>query len=187
MWQTRPPVVAGVAGGVGTTMVACALRPAVDRQVYRGGPVDVLVCRSTVASVRVAHRAIAAAPGRPVLVVVQDMPQRPPTVVQSLLSMVLPHCAAIVGMPFVADWRRDSNPWCQATEVAMGSVARVPRALRAWFTARQTLAALVRAQLPYQAAPEQPHRSSADLDDLVPHRPIGQSPTRFLTMKEFLR
>ena len=52
----RAPSVAGVAGGVGTTTIARALA-GVDRGVFTGRPVDVLVCRATADSLLRAARA----------------------------------------------------------------------------------------------------------------------------------
>ena len=52
----RAVTVAGVAGGVGTTTIARALA-GVDRGVFTGRPVDVLVCRATADSLLRAARA----------------------------------------------------------------------------------------------------------------------------------
>jgi hypothetical protein len=72
----RQPLVAGVAGGVGTTTIAVALR-ALDWDLYIDGTaVDVLVCRSTVHCLGEAHRSVGQAPYPPILVVVADVPDR---------------------------------------------------------------------------------------------------------------
>ena len=60
MRQPSPrPRIAGVAGGVGATVLARAL-DGLDRGVFTGRPVDVLVCRATGDSLRRAARAAAA-------------------------------------------------------------------------------------------------------------------------------
>ncbi|MBW0136760.1 hypothetical protein [Pseudonocardia abyssalis] len=80
----RPPVVVGVAPGVGTSTLAAALH-GVDGGVIGGDPVDVLVCR-------VDSFALAAAVGAPVLAVVADRPPR------------LDRFGAVVAVPDIAAW-----------------------------------------------------------------------------------
>lgn len=53
--MVRSPLVCGVAGGVGATTIAAALQ-AQDVGIYCGGPVDIVVCRTTSSSVAAAHR-----------------------------------------------------------------------------------------------------------------------------------
>lgn len=133
----RAPLVCGVAGGVGTTTIATALR-ARDLGVYRSGPADIVVCRSTSVSVGAAHRVLALVPGKPVLVVVADGPLRPPAPVKARLTMVQPHITALVWMPYVEHWRQIDNAFAQADAV-LREADRVPKWLQPWAAALKQL------------------------------------------------
>lgn len=135
----RAPRVCGVAGGVGTTTIAAALR-AQDLGVYRGGPADVVVCRSTSTSLAVAHRVVNAVPGSPVLVVVADGPLRTPPVVTARVRMVEPHLTALVWMPYVPRWREIDQALEQAVAVPCHPRSSVPKWLRAWARALMQVA-----------------------------------------------
>ena len=133
--MSRPgiPLVAGVLGGVGTTIVASALG-AYDDDLYVGGAVDVLVCESTVASLTAAHSAVGRAEYPPILVVVADVPERSrvpvlPGPVKALARMVEPHVAAMVAIPFVSQWRLREDPCVDAATV-LRTGAEVP----SWLT-----------------------------------------------------
>jgi hypothetical protein len=143
----RAPIVAGVAGGVGTTTVHFLIPASIDGGVYRGGYVDVLVCRSTVLDLTRAHRAVQAVPGKPLLVVVQDIPAKPPRPVRALTTMVEPHVSGVVNLPFVAEWRNESDPWRLAATAA--SHAEVAKSLRPLQAARRELMTLLTQQLPW--------------------------------------
>lgn len=113
------PRIAGVAGGVGTSTLAAALR-ARDCGIYRGGAVvDVLVARSSMYSLGCAQRAIAATPAPPVLAVVAEIPGSFPGVVKTRLRMTEPHVAAIVMLPFVLDWPELDSPHHDATQLLL--------------------------------------------------------------------
>ena len=117
------PQIAGVAGGVGTSTLAAALR-ARDCGIYRGGDVvDVLVARSSMYSLGCAQRAIAATPAPPVLAVVTEVPGSLPGVVKTRLRMTEPHVAAIVVLPFVLDWAERDNPHGDATHLLVAEPA----------------------------------------------------------------
>ena len=109
----RALTVAGVAGGVGTTTIARALA-AVDRGVFTGRPVDVLVCRSTADSLlraaRAAYLISTQQHRRPVLAVNTAHaagPSRPSTARMRLLE---PHTAGVVVLPYVRRWRDLATP-----------------------------------------------------------------------------
>lgn len=130
--MSRPgrPLVAGVMGGVGTTIVASALG-AYDDDLYVGGAVDVLVCESTVASLTAAHHAVGRAEYPPILVVVADVPERSrvpvlPGPVKALARMVEPHVAAMVAIPFVPQWRLREDPCADAATVLLAGVEVPP-------------------------------------------------------------
>lgn len=132
---------------MGTTTVHFLIPASIDLGVYRGGYVDVLVCRSTVLDLTRAHRAVQAVPGKPLLVVVQDIPAKPPRSVRALTTMVEPHVAGVVNLPFVPDWRNESDPWrLAATAASHGEVAKSLRPLQA---ARRELMTLLTQQLPW--------------------------------------
>lgn len=129
----RAPWVCGVAGGVGTTTIAASLQ-ARDLGVYRGGPAEIVVCRSTGMSIGAAHRVVNAVPGKPVLVVVADGPLRTPAAVRARVRMVEPHVTALVWMPYVERWREIDQVLEQAAAVPYHP-ENVPRWLRAWAAA----------------------------------------------------
>ena len=85
----RAPILTGVAGGVGASTVGVVLGSGDRGRFQPGVSVDVLVCRSTAASVAAAVTAVQSAPGRPVLLVVADAPDKPrrsqPVVARSVL------------------------------------------------------------------------------------------------------
>lgn len=126
----RAPLVCGVAGGVGATTIAAALQ-AQDLGIYCGGPVDIVVCRTTSSSVAAAHRVVNAAPSKPVLVVVADGPLRMPAPAKARLTMVEPHLTALVAMPFVPRWREIDQALEQAVS-ALRYPDRVPKWLQPW-------------------------------------------------------
>lgn len=137
----RAPLVCGVAGGVGVTTIAAALR-ARDGGVYHGGPADVVVCRSTSSSVGAAHRVINAVPGAPVLVVVADGPLRTPAPVKARVRMVEPHLAGLVWMPYVEQWRHTDDAFKHAAAVTSHPDG-MPKWLQAWAAAVQQLGTAV--------------------------------------------
>jgi len=138
----RAPLVCGVAGGVGVTTIAAALR-AQDGGVYHGGPADVVVCRSTSSSVGAAHRVINAIPGAPVLVVVADGPLRTPAPVKARVRMVEPHLAGLVWMPYVEQWRHTDDALKHAAAVTSHPDG-MPKWLQPWAAALHQLGTAVR-------------------------------------------
>ncbi len=139
----RAPWVCGVAGGVGTTTIAAALW-ARDLGVYRDGPADIIVCRTTSTSVALAHQMVNAAPGKPVLVVVADGPLRTPPPVKARLTMVGPHITALVAVPYVQRWREIDQGLEQARSVLLVSPDQVPKWMKPWATAlRQIMNAVL--------------------------------------------
>lgn len=146
----RQPVIAGVAGGVGTTTLAAALH-ATDGGVFAGrSPADVLVCRDTVASLGGAHRAVTAAPGRPLLVVVPSTGERMPRPARARLEMVTPH-AEVAHVPWVGRWREVTDPWAQAATVLTTAREQLDKPLRGYAQAMQQLRDTVQQRL--QAEP----------------------------------
>ncbi len=105
------PCVAGVAGGVGTSLLAAGLG-GVDRGIYRARtPVSVVVCRSTVSSVGGAARALQHTPAAPVLAVVADTPGAGlGSNTRNRLRSIEPHTAGIVHIPLVPEWRDRLRP-----------------------------------------------------------------------------
>ena len=127
----QPPVrVAGVSGGVGTTTVAAALGAADCGWVRGGWPVEVVVCANTAVSTGRSHQAVAAVPGRPVLVVVAMSTASTPKPARSRIELVRPHVAAVVEVPFVARWREVVDPYAEAMAVLSQPSAQLPKHLR---------------------------------------------------------
>ena len=149
------PIVAGAGGGVGASTVASALG-ALDAGLYRAGqPVQVLVCRLTMASIGDAQRAIAAAPAAPVLAVVADIPRAGLTDgMRARLRMSEPLVPATVMLPYVPGWRDLADPWTAAA--TWQQEPRVPRPLRAFVAAIGRLAAAVAPLLRPLAPPGPP-------------------------------
>jgi hypothetical protein len=136
------PLVAGVMGGVGTTIIASALG-AYDDDLYAGGAVDVLVAESTVPSLIEAQRAAGQAPYRPILVVVADVPDKSrlpafSTPVKAQARMLEAHVAAWVAVPFVPQWRLRNDPYTDAATVLRHG-AVVPAWLDEFATAMRQL------------------------------------------------
>jgi hypothetical protein len=85
-------------------------------------------------SVGAAHRVVNAIPGKPVLVVVADGPLRTPAAVKARVTMVGPHLAAVVWMPYVEHWRQIDDAIAQAV-AAPRHPDRVPKWLHSWAAA----------------------------------------------------
>lgn len=104
----RPLLVAGVAGGVGTStwcrIVEAAVQlPVEDLGVYRGGAVDVLVSSNTAASTSRLGPALGVCPRAPVLVVMHTVPG---VVVgsRSHLRKVTPHVVVRLDIAHHRSW-----------------------------------------------------------------------------------
>ncbi|MBC3189880.1 hypothetical protein H7X46_02235 [Pseudonocardia sp. C8] len=117
----RAPAVGGLAGGVGTTTVARALRGR-DLGVVAGSDLlpDVLLCRDTAAGLAAAAR-VAPGPGAdgPVLAVHPVSPE--PDGVDAGAAGA--GWAAVVALPLVPGWARAADPWAEAGAVLTGPVA----------------------------------------------------------------
>lgn len=119
----RTPVVGGLAGGVGTTTVARALR-ARDLGVVTGSDLlpDVLLCRDTAAGLAAAARvAPGPVPGGPVLAV-HPISAEPDGVDAVAAGQ---GWAAVVALPLVPEWARALDPWADAASV-LSRPARSP-------------------------------------------------------------
>jgi hypothetical protein len=124
----RPPIVAGVSGGVGTTTLALALHghdAGLDT-----AEADVLVCRSSVESLdRAARIADLAWPGRyPVLLVTLDGTERRPP---ARLARLHDRWTAVVPVPHIAPWRDLVDPYREAAGLLGSPRADLPRPVRA--------------------------------------------------------
>jgi hypothetical protein len=153
----RVPRVAGVAGGVGTSLLADALH-AIDDGVYVEGPVDVLVCRTTVTSLGDAHRVLALVPYPPVLAVVADIPDVVPAAVRARIRMVSRHAVLdAIPVPFVEGWRDVDDPYSEASWVLSPEV-RLPKSMRGFAKSMRGIWAAVEPLLgTAPARPEEPN------------------------------
>ncbi|GAA4536324.1 hypothetical protein [Pseudonocardia xishanensis] len=136
----RPPIVAGVSGGVGTTTVALALH-GTDAGTTTADA-DVLVCRSSAESLdRAARIADLAEPGRyPVLVVtLAGTERRPPPRVTDLEG----YWAAVVAAPHVPRWAAIVDPYREVAGLLGSPRDQLPRALRGYLEALTRAARLV--------------------------------------------
>jgi hypothetical protein len=145
----RPPrpqhgrlTVAGVAGGVGTTTVARALG-AVDRGVFTGRVVDVLVCRATgeslIRAARAAQLIVGQAAARPVLAVSAVDGAAPSRPAAARLRLLEPHTTTVVVLPYVRRWRDLATPLDDLTGLLTLPAAELPRPLRRFAAAIQAV------------------------------------------------
>jgi hypothetical protein len=131
---------------VGTTTLATALRGYDQGRAVDHG-VDVLVCRSTGASLHAAATAIArlVAAGRrgPVLAVTADLPAPVRGPLRARLRMIEPQVSGLVLVPYVARWRELTDPLSEAARLSGHPVEQLPRALRGYGGAIARLAEAV--------------------------------------------
>ena len=155
-------LIAGVAGGVGVSLIAAALC-ATDIEVSLGGPVDVLVCRLTAQSLDLALQTLPAATsgGRPVLAVVHDRPplgRRAAQIPRPIQHQVAQARARthVVEVPFVKEWLTCPVPEHEVALLHDPGLA-VPRHLREFAKAMTAL----RAALGGRSAPPSPASGGA--------------------------
>lgn len=138
----RTPVIAGTAGGVGTTTLAAALH-AHDAGRSIGPHVDVLVCRGTADSLRRAEELLRTLDDLcPVLAVTADslgIHRR----LQGRLQTVQQLAASVVVLPPVTRWRTLADPIAEAASLLGQPPEMLPRALRGYADALRALAAAV--------------------------------------------
>ena len=157
------PLVAGVAGGVGTTMVATAIGGG-DLGVFVGRGADVLVCRATGDSLVRAGRAaqlVIGSTGRPPVIAVTAAdfsgPSRP---VAARLRLLEPHAAAIVVLPFVRRWRDLAVPLDEVRGLLAVPHSEVPRVLRRYADAARQIRAQLGVPISTPVAPSRPARAA---------------------------
>lgn len=138
--------VAGVAGGVGTSTLAAAMG-ARDRGVFVGRAVDVLVCRATGDSlIRAGHAAqlITQTTGRkPIVAVTAADASGPSRPVTARLRLLEPHTSAVVVLPFIRRWRDVTAPLEEARALFAVPRTDLPRPLRRYAVAVQSLVAVL--------------------------------------------
>ncbi len=118
MTAMRPPTVAGLAGGVGTTLIA-TLIGATDLGVFSPGEtVDVLVCRSVAHQLAAVTAAAASMTPAPVVVIVADCADKPPRPVTDRARMLEPNVAAVLWCPWVPSLRAVAAPAAAARDGA---------------------------------------------------------------------
>lgn len=145
----RAPIVTGVAGGVGTRTVAFALGVSAHAP-GQHQPCDVLVCRTTLHSVGLVERHLAAVAERPVLLVTSDA-GRIPRPVRAKLRMVEAYTEGAVHLPHVPRWREVVNPYADVSQLVWQGPEEVAKHLRRYHAALRRLIERVRPQL---AGPE---------------------------------
>jgi hypothetical protein len=178
--QLRAPRLAGVAGGVGTSTLATALR-GYDRGRAADQGVEVLVCRSTGDSLHAAATVIAwlGSTGlpRPVLAVTADDSAPPRGPLRARLRMIEPQVSGLVVVPYVAHWRELTDPLAEAARLSECPADQLPKALRGYGEALARLAeAVLRSGLLTAARPGGPHtpppanRTTGPIGRALPHR-----------------
>lgn len=148
--SARQPVVGGVAGGVGTSLIA-ALIGAQDFGVVdeKSPPVDVLVCRSVSSDLAAATRLAAVFMPHPVVVINADCSDKPPPQVRDRARMMQPNVPAVLWFPWVKALRALATP----IEAMRHEV--VAEAPPEWvMPARRHREALLAAVLPLVTAPQ---------------------------------
>lgn len=106
----RPPIVAGVAGGAGTSLIASLIGAVDGGRAEPGDAMDVLVCRSVSRHLSLATRIAAAAPVAPVVVISADAPGRPPHQVRDRARILQPNVPALLWLPWIDQLRSMSDP-----------------------------------------------------------------------------
>ncbi len=149
MSGVRPPVVAGVAGGVGTTTLAVALRAHDAGRAGGGVPAaDILACRATFDSLRrakaVLERSAPAAGAGPVLAVTLGAARVPRGPLRARLELLEDATSGVVLLPHVDGWATVADPLAEVAELLVDP-APPPRSLRAYVDALRELAAAVAA------------------------------------------
>ncbi len=129
------PSVAGVAGGVGTTTLAAAIN-GIDRGVFVGRRVDVLVCRGTVESLqragRAAHLQTDTSGHRPLLAVTATDPRGLSRHVSAQLRLTSAYASHVVTVPMVRRWQESTSYLNDARLMLTGRPAELPRPLRSY-------------------------------------------------------
>jgi hypothetical protein len=148
----RAPVVAGVAGGVGVTTLAVALR-AHDSGRTAADTADILACRATLDSLRRVAAVLERPPTGPppVLAVTLDGPRLPRGPVRARLEVLEAAASAVVLLPHVPRWRTTADPLPEVGQLLVEPAERLPRPLRAYAAALRELAAAVAASGRLQA------------------------------------
>ncbi|GAA4695076.1 hypothetical protein GCM10023215_35960 [Pseudonocardia yuanmonensis] len=138
----RPPSVAGVSGGVGTTTLALALHGR-DSGTGAGAEADIVVCRSSAESldraVRIADLVDPTAVPPVLAVTVDGADRRHP----ERLDELGPGWSAVVLLPHVGRWRGIVDPYREAAGLLGTPRERLPRALRPYLDAVARLARAV--------------------------------------------
>ncbi|HVL83547.1 MAG TPA: hypothetical protein VM367_04520 [Pseudonocardia sp.] len=175
MKDLRPPAVAGVAGGVGTTTVAVALR---GRDAGRAvADADVVVCRASGDSLRRVARLADALPAtgpRPVLAVTGAT--RGP--VAARLGLLERRFARIVVLPDVPRWRELADPLAEVSALLGRPTDRLPRPARAYVEALRELATAVADGGRLQVAPSAPAPVTAAAPAAPEPAATGERPAR---------
>jgi len=159
--RLRAPRIAGVAGGVGTTTLATALR-GYDRGRAADQGAEVLVSRSTGGSLHAAATVIAwlgsTGQPRPVLAVIADQPAPIRGPLRARLRMIEPQVNGLVVVPYVAHWRELTDPLAEAAQLSDCPADQLPKALRGYGEALARLAeAVLRSGLLSARRPGGPH------------------------------
>jgi hypothetical protein len=180
--QLRAPRLAGVAGGVGTSTLATALR-GYDRGRATEQGAEVLVCRSTGDSLHQAATVIAwlgtTGRPRPVLAVTSDGPAPIRGPLRARLRMIEPQVSGLVVVPYVAHWRELTDPLAEAARLSECPADQLPKALRGYGEALARLAeAVLRSGLLTAARPGGPHtpppanRTTGPIGRTLPNRTL---------------
>lgn len=116
MSAARIPLVGGVAGGCGTSLVAGLLGCTDIGTVAVGDRIDVLVCRSVSSHLTLATRIAIDSPTPPIVVVNADAPIRPPAQVRHRERMLEPNVWAVLRLDWIEPLRAMSDPIMGARE-----------------------------------------------------------------------
>ncbi len=133
MTALRAPTVGGLAGGVGTSTVAHALRGRDLGTVGGTGRLpDVVVCRASVSGLERAARIAPVAPGaeHPVLAVTADGPETLDDAVAGRLRSGAEGWSALVLLPRVTHWSLLSDPLAEATSLLTLPADDLPEPVR---------------------------------------------------------
>lgn len=151
-------VVAGVAGGVGTTAVALVLGGS-DARVFTGRPTDIIVCRTTAESLVRASRAVSVLGTRLGAVAVNSLDSTRPARPVAARLRLLESSAATVVMPFVPALLSAADPHGMLRSALRTAEADLSRPIRRFLIAVRQLAEAAD-QRPVAAPPPRNYVSS---------------------------
>lgn len=163
MTTPRIPIVTGVAGGAGTSLIASLIGAVDGGRAEPGDAMDVLVCRSVSRHLSLATRIAAAAPVPPVVVISADAPGKAPHQVRDRARILQPNVPALLWLPWINPLRSMSDP---PAGLRAACLEETPAP---WVTGARDLRDALIAEVSTALAAEADHSEHAPAPDEAPH------------------